>query len=179
MQRISFVAVSVFFLLAAHAVPPVHAQSSEEHAIVGAWSLNLIRSSFTPGPGPQAMTRLFQFDDEGFLVASRVTVDPNGSPNFALTRAKIDGQDYPVWTTQALYGFITSEVRPGATGALDAPDDKTLRITQKNAEGEVVPGSPNTWEVSADGNTLTVTTMGTTLDGDPFHTVQVFDRVSN
>jgi hypothetical protein len=179
MRRITLVTVSVLLLLASHAVSPAHAQSSYEHDIVGTWSLNLIRSSFEPGPGPQALTRSFGFDDNGFLISSRATVTQNGNPSFSLVAAKIDGQDYPVWADGSLYNFITDETLPGATASLEAPDDRTLLITQKNGEGEVSLGSPNRWEVSADGNTLTVTTMLTTADGERVHNVEVFDRVSN
>jgi hypothetical protein len=52
-------------------------------------------------------------------------------------------------------------------------------LTQKNAEGVVTPLSPNTWEVSEDGNTLTVTTTGTNQNGDEVRNVEVYDRVRN
>jgi hypothetical protein len=178
-QRMPLVAVAVLSMLTASAVVPVQAQSTDEHPIVGTWSLNLIRSSFEPGSGPQAMTRRFILDDDGFLVSIRTTVNGAGNPTFALVRMKIDGNDYKVWTNGSLYGFITAQTRPGATGAMEAIDDKSFRLTQRNAEGEMGPLSTNTWTVSTDGHTLTVATSGTTADGENVHNVEVFDKVRN
>ena len=121
--------------------------------------------------------RRFGIDDEGYLVSVRITVLGNGVPTFAMARARLDGDDYPVWTDGSVYGYLSEGAEPGATASFNAVNDRTLELTQKNAEGEVAPLSPNTWEVSSDGNTLTVTTMGTNGDGEAVHNVEVFDRV--
>ena len=179
MQRMSLITVTVLSLLAAYAAPQVQAQSSDDHAIIGVWSLNLIASSFEPGPGPKALTRHFLMDDDGYMVSIRVTVTGAGNPTFALARTKLDGKDYPVWTNLSVYQFLSSEALPVNTAAMEAVNDRTMQLTQKNAEGEPGPRSPNVWEVSPDGNTLTVTTTGTTADGEDIHNVEIFDRVQN
>lgn len=179
MQRRSLIAGAA--LAVVMAVPPSHAaaQATEEHPIVGTWRLNLDKSSFEPGPGPQAVSRQFGIDDEGFLVSVRATVAPNGNPSFAMARAKLDGQDYAVWTNGSLYAFLAEGARPGATASFERIGDRTLRLTQKDAEGVVGPLSPNTWEVSSDGSTLTVTTTGTNQNGVEVRNVEVYDRIEN
>jgi hypothetical protein len=180
MQRMTLASVAVLSMLSAFAVSPVQAQSSETHPIVGIWSLNLIRSSFEPGPGPQALTRRFSMDDDGFLVSVRATVAPGGNPSFSMARVQIDGGYYDVWGDTQLHNFLAAGSRgPGGSASFETIDDRTLRLTQKNPEGEVGPLGPNTWEVSSDGNTLTVRTSGTNGDGESVNNVEVFDRVQN
>ncbi len=179
MTRMTLVVAAALSFLSAPAASSVQAQSTDSHPIVGVWSLDLERSSYQPGTAPQAMTRRFAFDDDGFLVSVRITVAGGGNPTFAMARVKLDGQDYPVWTDAAVYGFITEGTQPGGTGAFEVVDDRTMQLTQKNAAGEVNPVSPNTWEVSRDGSTLTVTTTGTNADGEAVRNVEVFDRVGS
>lgn len=179
MIRMALVVAAALSFLAAPAVSSVQAQSTDSHAIVGIWSLDLERSSYQPGSGPQAMTRQFTMDDDGFLVSVRITVAGGGNPTFAMARMKLDGQDYPVWTDGAVYGFLAEGAQPGGMGSFEVIDDRTMELTQKNAAGEVTAVSPNTWAVSGDGSTLTVTTTGTTPDGEAVRNVEVFDRVGN
>ena len=173
----STLAVLVALVLTAFPVSDAQAQSGEEHPIVGVWSLNLNRSSFEPGPGPQSLTRRFGFDDEGYLVSVRATITPTGIPTFAMSRARLDGADYAVWTDGGVYGFLADGTTPGITAAFEQVNASTLRLTQKDAEGVVGPLSVNTWEVSEDRNTLTVRTSGTDPDGDEVRNVEVYDRV--
>lgn len=177
MARIACLAAVAFAMLAAPAVPPLQAQDTDDHPIVGVWELNLDRSSFDPGSGPRSLMRRFAIDDEGFLVSVRITVTGNGIPTFAMARARLDGDDYPVWTDGAVYGYLSEGAEPGGSASFRAVNDRTLELTQKNAEGQVNPLSPNTWEVSADGKTLTVTTTGTNANGNAVNNVEVFDRV--
>ncbi len=179
MTRSTLAVAAALSMLLALAASSVQAQSTDSHAIVGTWHLDLDRSSYQPGSGPQAMTRQFGIDDEGFLVSVRITVTGGGNPTFAMARVRLDGQDYPVWTNGAVYQFLAEGGQPEATAAFEEVNPRTLRLTQKNAEGEVGPLSPNTWEISGDGNTLTVTTTGTNPQGEAVRNIEVFDRVTN
>ena len=165
-------------MLLAVTLSPARAQTAD-HPIVGTWHLNLDRSSLQPGPGPQAVTRRFGVDDEGYLVSGRVTVSNAGNPSFAMARAKFDGGDYEVWTDGSVYAQLSQEGAPHATAAFRVVDDHTLELTQKNPDGELAALSPSTWQVSPDGSTLTVTTVGTTADGVEVHNVEVYDRVDS
>lgn len=177
MARMACLAAVALAMLAAPAAPPLQAQETQDHPIVGVWQLNLGKSSFDPGSGPRSLIRRFGIDDEGYLVSVRITVNPNGIPTFAMARARLDGGDYPVWTDGALYNHLARGAQPGGTASFAELDERTLELTQKNAEGQVNPLSPNTWEVSSDGSTLTVTTTGTNADGEAVRNVEVFDRV--
>jgi len=179
MHRRKLVATAAVVALTVLSVSPARAQLTEEYAFVGTWNLNLEASSFDPGSGPQSVTRLFGVDDDGFLISVRTTIGGAGNPTFAMARAKLDGRDYPVWTNAALYAFMADGSTAEGTASFAAVDERTFRLTQKNADGEVNPLSPNTWQVSADGSTLTVTTMGTNGAGNQVHNVEVFDRVEN
>lgn len=176
MQRTTLAAAAVVTLLVA---APVQAQPTDVHPIIGTWSLNHEASSFSPGSGPRAQTRRFMATDDGFIVSIRATVNPNGNPDFALARVRFDGEPYEVWTGAALGTFLASGARPGATAAFEVIDDRTVRLTQRNADGELMGPTPNTWQVSSDGNTLTVTTRGTNQNGAEVHNVEVFDRVQS
>lgn len=153
-------------------------ESSDSHAIIGTWQLDVGASSYDPGPGPQGLRRIFAEDDEGFIVSGRITLTQSGNPSFAMVRLKFDGADYEVWTDGGLYTFLSEGTRPGAKAAFEVVDDHTLRLTQKNAAGEVGPLSPNMWVISQDGQTLTVTTEGTTNDGTAVRNVEVYRRVA-
>lgn len=177
MRRTSLIAVAALAGLLAAPLSQAQAQATDEHPIVGSWSLNVEKSSFDPGQGPQGVRRVFGVDDEGFLVSVRVTLSQAGNPSFAMARARLDGGDYPVWTNGALYGFISNGTQPTETASFEVVNARTLRLTQKNAEGAVAPLSPNTWEVSSDGSTLTVTTTGTNPNGAQVRNVEVYDRV--
>ncbi len=177
LTRMTLIAVAALSVLPMSS--SLQAQSTDSHPIVGTWSLNLDRSSYQPGSGPQAVTRRFGIDDEGFLVSVRITVTGSGNPTFAMARAKLDGKDYPVWTDGAVYAALAESTQPAGTASFESVNDRTFRLTQKNAEGEVTPLSPNTWEVSTDGSTLTVTTTGTNPDGEAVRNVAVFDRVGD
>ncbi len=179
MHRMKLVATAAVVALTVLSASPAQAQLTEDYPFVGIWNLNLEASSFDPGSGPQSATRRFGVDEDGFLVSVRTTISPDGNPTFAMARVKLDGRDYPVWTDGAVYAFMADGSLPEGTAAFESIDDRTFRLTQKNAEGEVNPLSPNTWQVSSDGSTLTVTTMGTNGAGNQVHNVEVFDRVEN
>jgi hypothetical protein len=116
-------------------------------------------------------------DDEGFLVSVRATITNGGTPSFAMARTKFDGEEYAVWTDGGVYGFLRDGTTPGNAAAFEQVGPSTWRLTQRNPDGAVGPLGINTWEVSDDGNTLTVTTSGTNQDGDEVRNVEVYDRV--
>ena len=177
MVRMACLAVIALAMLSAPATPQLQAQETSDHPIVGVWQLNLDKSSYDPGSGPRSIMRRFGVDDEGYLVSVRITVTGAGIPTFAMARARLDGGDYPVWTDGALYNNLVDGTEPGGSASFREVNDRTLELTQKNREGEVNPLSPNTWEVSSDGSTLTVTSQGTNANGVDVHNVEVFDRV--
>jgi hypothetical protein len=179
MHRSALTTLAALAVMSVLPLSPAQAQSADDHPIIGVWKLNPARSSFRPGPGPQALTRQFRMDDDGYVVSVRATITPNGTPDFALARVKFDGQDYPVWATGAVYTHVSGGDVSQGSAAFEAVDGRTLQLTQKNPQGEVGPLGVTTWEVSGNGSTLTVTIAGTAADGTEVHNVQVYDRVES
>jgi hypothetical protein len=173
MVRRSLIAAVVFTLLS---LPVVSAAEAQSHPIIGTWRLDAAQSSYEPGPAPRGILRRFVEGDDGFIRSVRITAGGQGNPSFAMVRMKFDGRDYPVWTMQGLDAFLSDDTRPPNTAAFAPIDDRTLRLTQKN-DGTVGALSPNTWAVSSDGSTLTVTTSGTAADGTVVNNIEVFTRV--
>jgi hypothetical protein len=179
MLRTTLTTTAALLALTAFPSPPLAAQDADSHPILGVWSLDREQSSYQPGPGPQGIRRHFRMDDDGHIVSVRITVAPNGTPNFAMSRFKIGGGDYPVWTNGHVNAAMSGETVSSGTASFEASDEWTLRLTQKNPQGAVNPLSPNTWAVSADGSTLTVTSTGTNANGVEVHNVEVYRRVEN
>ncbi len=177
MKRRTFIVAASLAAFLCTGISSLQAQSSGSHPILGMWKLNLQKSSYEPGPGPRGILRAFFEGEDGFVTSIRITENGQGIPDFAMVRMKIDGQDHEVWTAGGLNEFLASGTRPPATASFAAVDAGTLRLTQKN-NGEVGALSPNTWAVSSDGSTLTVSTSGTRADGVSVNNVEVYDRVN-
>jgi len=179
MLRTTLATAAALIALTAFPAPPIAAQDADDHPIVGVWSLDQDRSSYQPGPGPQGIRRHFRMDDDGYLVSVRITIAPNGNPTFAMSRARLDGGDYPVWTNGHVYAALSGDDISAGTASFESVDERTLRLTQKNPQGDVTPVGPSMWVVSADGSTLTVTTTGTNGNGAEVHNVEVYRRLEN
>ncbi len=152
----------VLLACAIAALPSVVAAKANPR--VGTWTLNAAKSSFTPGPGPKALTLVYTATGDN-LVAFLQGTDPADKPiNPEKTRQTItmDGKDHA--TTGNENWDMTSWKRVNAT---------TFEITRKKA-GKVVLTSTNI--LSADGKTMTITTIGQNASGQPVHNVRVYDR---
>ena len=66
--------------------------------------MNVERS---PG-GPQSEVRRYQQLEDGFFLYTRSTVNANGNPGFSQVAFKLDGKDYPLYSSGALAQFLTS-----------------------------------------------------------------------
>ncbi len=139
--------------------------SAKTNPRVGTWTMNAAKSSFTPGPGPKALTLVYTATGDN-LVAFLQGTDPADKPiNPEKTRQTItmDGKDHA--TTGNENWDMTSWKRVNAT---------TFEITRKKA-GKVVQTGTNT--LSADGKTMTVTSKGVSVSGQPDSTsVLVYDK---
>ena len=130
---------------------------------IGTWELNLERSTFSPGPAPRQQTLTFQEKGPQWMALIQGT-DASGKPisldanNLMIT---FDGRDHPTPTSDY------------ETTAWKAVDDHTYVVTRKKA-GKVVMTSTNI--LSADGTTMTITTIGRNAAGQPVHNVRVYDR---
>ena len=132
--------------------------------LLGAWRLNRAKSTFHPGPAP--VSRVMKFEPAGDGIRHVIeTFVNNGSGtdegvHLAQYTAKFDGQD------NRINGSALDTV------ALKRVSLRSVERTGKVA-GQMV--ETQTWNVSADGRTLTVTTKGS-ADGDDYSRVEVFER---
>jgi hypothetical protein len=138
--------------------------------LIGSWKLNRALSTFEPGPPPESRTTTFEMagdalrhvtETQSRFQNERSATGLGGRDRVEYT-AKFDGREYPITNS-----FLS-------TVSLKRIDSHTTERTGK-IRGEVVETS--TRQVSADGKTLTITTMGIN-DGMEYESVQVFDRAA-
>lgn len=127
----------------------------------GTWILNVQKSTFRVAPGPRGQTRTYSMDDGvEKLVARGVSWDKK--PTLVRYEARYDGKDYAI--TGSLGGDKIS---------LRRIDSHTTESSQKR-KGKAAIVATRT--VSADGQTLTVVSKGTTAEGQEIDSILVFER---
>lgn len=127
----------------------------------GTWVLNVEKSTFRVAPGPRGQVREYSHDDGvERLVARGVSWDKK--PTLVKYAARYDGKDYEI--TGSLGGDKIS---------LRRIDSHTTESSQKrNGKAAIVA----TRTVSADGQTLTVVSKGTTAEGQEIDSILIFER---
>ncbi len=129
--------------------------------VIGAWKINLAKSKYSPGPAPKSLTLTYTAAGQGVKVVVDGVGGDGSKTHFEYT-ANYDGKDYPVTGN------------PDAdTAALKRVSATTVEIANKKG-GK--PTTASTRVLSADGKTLTVTTMGTDAQGQKVNNVQVFEK---
>jgi hypothetical protein len=113
--------------------------------VVGTWSLNLAKSTFSPGPAPKSQTRVYEAKEGGIKVTV-TTIAADGQTSVVLISANYDGKDYPV------------------VGATDYDAVTLKRVSVTISEATLMHGNrviaTARREVSADGKTMTITWEG-------------------
>jgi hypothetical protein len=129
--------------------------------VIGTWTLNVAKSTFSPGPGAKSGTVTFEAAGQGIHVVADI-VDAKGVAQHTEYTGNYDGKDYPI---TGVAGVDTVSLK-----RIDATS--TQRIDKK--AGKVV----QTWDrkVSADGKTLTVTQNGTDAEGRTVKNVMAFEK---
>ena len=114
----------------------------EQDVLLGAWQLDLSRSSFKPGPPPQGEVRSYQEEHEG-IKADIVTTSADG------TKTRME--------------YVSSFNVPTAmvTGSQQTDSIRLKLLDSHTAEGELLLQGKSVGRtrrvVSPDGNTLTIT----------------------
>src|SRR5262245_43547993 len=78
------------------------AQSPKPAEGIGTWMLNLSKSKWSPGPAqtaPVADLRQFANRNDGYTVVTITGVNAQGDPTFQQIIYKLDGKDYPQYTS--------------------------------------------------------------------------------
>ena len=150
----SFTAFAVLALSAAQAAPPAN-------PIEGTWTLNVAKSTFTPGPGWRSQTRTYRAIPGGASV-DWTGVGAHREAMHVSYDYYYDGKDYPM-VGSANYDTLNA-----------VPVDALTVRSEEKRDGKVVGIAMR--KVSADGKVLTITDEGTNRKGKKFSQVLVFDR---
>ncbi|MDB6045925.1 MAG: hypothetical protein JWM63_4476 [Gammaproteobacteria bacterium] len=129
--------------------------------LLGTWQLDRAKSTFKPQPGPNGQIRTYERVGDAEKLTAK-GIDAAGKPTLVRYTARYDGKDYPIAGSSG-----------GDLISLQRIDDFTTQSTQKRA-GKAVIFATRT--VSKDGKTLTVTTKGTTVKGEPIDAVMIFEK---
>ena len=139
------------------------AAAADTNPWVGTWTLDVAKSSFSPGPAPKSDV-IVTTDAAGGKVHSDVTVvAADGKTQHTEATYAYDGNDYPV-----------TGGPQGQTVALQQ-DSKTHTLTVTVKVNGKVTGT-TTSVMASDGKSFTGTTTGTTPDGKPVNNVAVFNK---
>jgi hypothetical protein len=159
-RRVSLVIAATFIGLAAGGA----AFAQTRDPLMGTWKLNRAKSSFNPGPAPVSRTMKFEPAGDGVRHHTETFVN-NGS-----------GTDEGVHITQYTAAFDGKDNAIQGS-ALDTVSLKRLNPRSIERTGKVAGAAieTQTWNVSADGKVLTVTTKGSNDDRD-YSRVEVFEK---
>lgn len=157
--------LGVSFLAAAF---PHTAFAQVDARLLGAWKVNIAKSTFDPGPPPKTMTVTREQVGDAVKYTFEYE-DANGIHTTIEETPKFDGKDYP--------RTITQYPRAGAplpdTIALKRIDADTVEETLKMS-GKVMQTARQV--ISKDGKGITTTVTGTDVIGRPVHVVLVYEK---
>ena len=129
---------------------------------IGSWTLNLAKSTFSPGPAPKSGTTKIEAAGAG----AKVIVDQamaDGTMRHWEFTANYDGKDSPVTGNNPDADMVARTRINANTVATVAKKGGKVTTSQTSA-------------VSADGKTRTVTTKGVNAVGQTVNNVSVYDR---
>ena len=130
-------------------------------SIVGTWTLNVAKSTYSPGPPPKSLTVKFEAAGDGIKSTSD-TVAADGSSSHTEYTASYDGKDYPL-----------KGMKDADTVSLRRIDANSTERTDKMG-GKVVRTYKRT--LSADGKTMTATITGSDEQGRTINNTVVLER---
>jgi hypothetical protein len=136
-------------------------QAQAEDSIVGTWTLNVAKSTYSPGPPPKSLTVKFEAAGDG-IKSTADTVAADGTTTHTEYTADYDGKDYPLKGT-----------KDADTVSLKRVDANSTVRTDKKA-GKVV--RTYTRKLSADGKTMTTTITGTNEQGQTINNTVLLER---
>ena len=144
------------------ATPDAAAPAPNANPHVGTWTLNVAKSSYSPGPAPKSQTlKIEGWGDDGLTYAADGT-GADDKPTHSEFQAKFDGKDYEF------------KGNPDAdTLSYKRIDANTLQATLKRKGTAVITADV---VVSPDGKTRTVTQTGKDTQGRDVKIVSVYEK---
>ena len=136
--------------------------AAQTDPFVGTWTLNLAKSKDSPGPAPKSTTTVYEAAGKGYKISVKTEPASGATQSWSYT-TNLDGKESP----------ITGNNPNADTVTVKRIDAHTLESTSRKG-GQVTATQRNV--VSADGKTRTVTTTGTTADGQKVNNVAVYEK---
>ena len=151
------------FAIAAAGVFALPATAADSSPWVGTWTLDVAKSTFSPGPAPKSDVIVTTGAGGGKFHSDVTVVGADGKTLHTEATYAYDGKDYPV-----------TGGPEGETVALQE-DSKTHTLTLTiKVKGKVTTTATSV--MGSDGKSFTSTGTGTTPDGKPVKNVSVFNK---
>lgn len=128
---------------------------------IGTWSLNVVKSKYTPGPSPSSETRTYTAQG-GALQVTIESIDPKGNRASLRYTAGDDGKDYPM--TGLSFANAVSMKRI---------DPRNFEVDTKK-DGKII--GTTLGEISQDGKTLTLTSKMANPAGGTITNIATYDK---
>jgi len=141
---------------------PAAAPEAAANPHAGTWTLNVAKSSYSPGPAPKSQTLKIESWGEDGLTYAADGVAADDKPTHSEFQAKFDGMDYE------FKGNPDAE-----TLSYKKIDANTLEATLKRKGAAVITANV---VVSADGKTRTVTQTGKDAKGRDLKITSVYEK---
>jgi hypothetical protein len=153
--------VGVFVGIAALIVASAASAQTAE-PIVGTWKLDLVKSTYKPGPAPKSSIVIVEPAGKGLKVAIDA-VNADGSPSkWGFTTLRDGKEEAPV-TGNPMFDVVTATRESATAGTNVYKKAGKVVMTTKAA-------------ISADGKTMTLTSTGTNPKGQAIHNVQIYTK---
>jgi hypothetical protein len=139
------------------------AATTQDHdPVIGAWELDVAKSSFDPGPPLKSQRRVYEETASG-VKFTLTGISAAGRPMRVEYTAPYDGRDYPLNGSPSVNSVALTRIDRLHVDAVEKKD-----------------GTPKfhvTRVISPDENTMTVTSIGTNAKGTKIKNVLFFRRV--
>jgi hypothetical protein len=160
----------IITLLLAFATTTVIAESNDPS--LGTWILNSTKSKL-PGPAPKLFIQRYELRPDGFIVSTRISIAPDGTPQFEQASMKHDGKDYEWWDNSTLSAFLSTGKRLPKKLSMKPVDALTVEYTGKESGKVTVTGRRI---ISSDGKTMTLAGKSLIPSGEWIPYEAVFDK---
>jgi len=128
---------------------------------LGTWTLNVAKSTYSPGPAPKSLTVKFEAAGDG-IKSTANSVAADGSSTHTEYTASYDGKDYPLKGMKDADTVSLKQIDANSTERIDKKAGKVVRTYTR--------------KLSADGKTMTVRITGTDEQGGTINNTVVLER---
>jgi hypothetical protein len=147
---------AIVILLAASTLA---AQTSDP--LVATWTVNMAKSTFSPGPAPRSLTMTVVPSGDGYTI-TQDEVEADGTPSHGVIALRPDGKEYPVPNVPEPTTVTTTRINARTY-------ERVLRVN-----GKITQTSRTV--VAPDGKTRTTVTKGVDGQGRAVSELIVYER---